>query len=331
MDDQRDNRSFTPTATWATLRRRAELIDRLRAFFRQQGFLEVETPLLVSGVVVDRQLEPFSVCVASEATTESGRPIRRWLETSPEAAMKRLIAAGAEAIYQVTRAFRRGEAGRLHNPEFTIVEWYRRGDSMTEAKERLSDLCQVMLDTGPAQHIPYRDAFLEHVGLDPLTAETAVLADRAARLGMVAGNARSEQRDRLLEFLLVERVEPHLGRTAPTILYDYPASQAALARVRPDQPPVAERFELYVEGIELANGYHELTDAGEWDARRAAANQGRIADGKSALPPSRYFEAAMRHGLPPCAGVALGWDRLVMLATGAGKIADVMTFPFDRT
>ncbi|MFV2070773.1 MAG: EF-P lysine aminoacylase EpmA [Pirellulales bacterium] len=330
MDDQRENLSFAPTATWAVLRRRAELLERLRAFFRKQRFLEVETPLLAFGVVVDRYLEPFCVCGPSDEKDASRQPPRRWLQTSPEAAMKRLMAAGAEAIYQVTRSFRQGESGRLHNPEFTIVEWYRRGDSMAEAIERLSDLCQVMLDTEPAQRIRYRDAFLEHVGIDPLTAETGALAERATQFGMAATSGPPVERDRLLEFLMVERVEPNLGRPTPAILYDYPASQAALARVRPENPPVAERFELYVEGIELANGYHELTDAAEWEARREAINRARIADGKTALPPDPYFEAAMRHGLPPCSGVALGFDRLVMLAIGANCIADVMTFPFDR-
>ena len=330
MDDQRDNRPFAPTATWPLLRRRAELIARLRLFFRQHGFLEVETPLMASGVVVDRYLEPFCICDPPDERGASRPPTRRWLQTSPEGSMKRLMAAGAEAIYQVTRAFRRGESGRLHNPEFTIVEWYRRGDSMAQAIERLSDLCRVMLNTAPAQRICYRDAFLEHVGLDPLTAEIDLLIERAAESGLAPDQERPVDRDRLLEFLMVERVEPHLGRPGPTILYDYPASQAALARVRPDRPPVAERFELYVEGIELANGYHELTDAAEWDARREATNRARDADGASALPPDGYFEAAMRHGLPSCSGVALGWDRLVMLATGAKRIADVMTFPFDR-
>jgi lysyl-tRNA synthetase class 2 len=246
--------------------------------------------------------------------------------------MKRLLAAGAKAIYQVTRAFRGGESGRHHNPEFTIVEWYRVGDAMDGAIQLLSELCDTLLNRGAAERTTYGQTFHEHLGLDPHSATVVELAAAAAAHDVcVPPGMPDNDRDSWLNLLLAACVEPHLGRGAPTILYDYPASQAALARVVTRGPhAVAERFELYVDGLELANGYHELLDAAILRQRSSQANRQRIADGKHALPEGTRLEAAMRHGLPPCAGVALGFDRVVMLATGADSLADVLAFPIDR-
>jgi lysyl-tRNA synthetase class 2 len=300
--------NFRPTATLDTLRRRAELIRRTRPFFDSRGFLEVETPLLSHDAVVDRHLDPLSVTLFTDPR-EPTRGQTVWLQTSPEFAMKRLVAAGMPAIYQIARAFRGGESGRLHNPEFTLLEWYRTGDDYHAGMDLLDELAQALLNRGPAERITFRQAFLQHAGIDPLTGEHNQLA---------------------LDRLLVERVEPHLGRQRPTILYDYPADQAALARVRPGDPPVAERFELYVDGIELANGYHELLDPAILRARNQKNNALRAADGKYTLPEESRLLAAMEHGLPPCAGCALGFDRLVMVATGAGSIQEVLAFPSER-
>jgi lysyl-tRNA synthetase class 2 len=245
--------------------------------------------------------------------------------------MKRLLAAGGEAIYQVTRSFRNGEQGRMHNPEFTIVEWYRRGDDYGSAMDLTSELCDCLLGRGPAERLSYQAAFQRHVGADPHTATSKELADMARRHKLSPPASLSESdRDGWLNFLLAEQVEPHLDEERPTILYDYPASQAALAQVRPGDAPVAERFELYVTGIELANGYHELRDAAELRARIARANQERLADGKPALPAENRLLSALEAGLPSCCGVALGFDRLVMLAAGATSLAEVMPFPIDR-
>jgi len=319
---------FRPTASWQNLRLRAELLRRLRDFFHERGFLEVETPILSADTVVDRHLEPF----ATEVPCAPGRPLPRlWLQTSPEFAMKRLLAAGARAIYQVARVFRLGEIGPLHNPEFTLVEWYRTGDGMAEGMQLTSDLCEALVERGPADRISYRAAFLEHVGLDPHTAETAALLAAAGACGVVPPESLSPQdRDGWLDLLLGERVQPHLGVDRPALLYDYPASQAALARVRAENPPVAERFELYVAGIELANGFHELRDAAELRRRNAAVNAQRQADGKTTLPEQSRLLPAMQSGLPPAVGVALGFDRLVMLVAGATSLREVMAFPFDR-
>jgi elongation factor P--(R)-beta-lysine ligase len=335
---------FLPTAGWPALRLRDELLRRLRAFFHERAFLEVETPLLSADVVVDRHLDPFAVDISGaglarqprEGTAApADRHATRWLQTSPEFAMKRLMAAGGEAIFQVTRAFRRDEQGPLHNPEFTLVEWYRRGDGLRQGIDLLGELCEALLGLGPATPITYQQAFRHHAGIDPHTAAPAELAAVARERRVLvpdslAGDLSATARDVWLDLLLVELVEPHLGDAGPVILYDYPASQAALARMRPGPPPVAERFELYVRGIELANGYHELLDAATLRERNRSNNALRLADGKPALPEDSRLLAAMDAGLPACTGVALGFDRVVMLASGVATVAEVIAFPFDR-
>lgn len=320
---------FLPTASWERLRLRAELLARTRSFFAERGFLEVETPLLSADTVVDRHLDPLAVTLPADPRTPGiGRAM--WLQTSPELAMKRLLAAGGEAIYQITRAFRAGEAGRLHNAEFTIVEWYRRGESMADGMRLLSDLAEALLGLGPAEQVSYADAFRLHAGIDPHAADAAELAELARRWGIaVSGGFGTADRDAWLNLLVAHLVEPHLGQAAPTILYDYPPSQAALARIHGD-PPLAARFELYARGIELANGYHELVDPDELRKRFRAANQQRSGDGKPALPEESRLLAAMEHGLPEASGTAMGFDRVVMLAAGADSLAEVLAFPVDR-
>ena len=321
---------FLPSATQEILRLRAEMLGRLRVFFDEREFLEVETPALSIDTVIDRHLDPLVTVIGDDPRRpEHGQ--QYFLQTSPEFHMKRLLAAGSGPIYQVTRAYRNAERGRLHNPEFTIAEWYRPGDDMAAGMELLSDLADAMLERGPAERLSYADAFERHAGIDPHRADVKklVACARAREVAIPAGLSNSD-RDAWLDLLLVELVEPHLGQQQPTILFDYPASQAALAKVRGEDPPVAERFELYVQGIELANGYHELLDADELRRRNSATNLHRLDDGKPDLPEESRLLAAMQHGLPACTGVALGFDRLVMLAAGANRVADVMAFPIDR-
>jgi lysyl-tRNA synthetase class 2 len=305
-------------------------LAQVRGFFARHGFLEVETPILSRDTVVDRHLDPFTTLLNPDPRRpDAGR--RLYLQTSPEFAMKRLLAAGAEAIYQITRAFRNGgERGRLHNPEFTMVEWYRVGDDMQQGMQLLSDLSEELLGRGPAEFVSYREAFERHAGVEPHLATVQELVAAAAKQKVAIPSNPAQDRDLLLNLLLVEMVEPHLGRDRPTILFDYPASQAALARVKDDPVPVAERFELYIDSIELANGYHELLDAAILRERNARANAQRIADGKSPLPEDSRLLAAMEAGLPACTGVALGFDRLVMIAAGAHSIEEVLPFPIDR-
>ncbi len=321
---------FLPTASWENLRLRARLLAKVRQFFEARGFLEVETPLLSADTVVDRHLDPFAVPMPKQFSSPA-LPETMWLQTSPELGMKRLLAAGATAIYQVTRSFRQGESGPLHNPEFTLVEWYRVGDDVNSGMELLSDLCEWLLDRGPAERVSYAEAFESQTGLDPHQATVAELASRARELGItVPASLDAEDRDGWLDLLLAERVQPALGPRRPVIVYDYPASQAALARVRPGKPPVAERFELYVSGIELANGYHELTDPTELRLRNRTNNAWRRKAQKPTLPENSRLLAAMESGLPPATGVALGFDRVAMLAAGAKHLHEVMAFPIDR-
>lgn len=321
---------FRPTALRANLALRAQLLRRMRQFFDGRGFLEVETPLLSADTVVDRHLDPLPVTLFDDPREPAvGRTL--WLQTSPEYGMKRLLAAGAAAaMYQVARVFRGGERGAWHNPEFTMVEWYRVGDGMQEGMQLLSELAEHVLGWEAAERISYRQAFLTWTGVDPLSAPISQLAQTARQRGIAAPAGWGDDRDAWLDLLLTECVQPHLGQARPAILYDYPASQAALARVRDETPPVAERFELFARGIELANGYHELTDAHVLRERNAAANRQRLADGKYLLPEDSRLLAAMDCGLPPCTGVALGFDRLVMLAAEASEISQVIPFPIER-
>jgi lysyl-tRNA synthetase class 2 len=323
------------------LRLRAEMLARLRSFFAERGFLEVETPMLDREIIPELHIDPFGVDATASSrvsTTRQGSGVVAadvnyglWLQASPELHMKRLLAEGLPAIYQVTRSFRAGERGRHHNPEFTMVEWYRAGDTMEAGIDLVDALCQAVAGAQPAQQTTYGSAFQQHAGLDPHSATCEELAAAASRLRISVPDAiRREDRDEWLNLLLASVVEPRLGKEGSEILYDYPASQSALATiaVRADGTAVAERFELYWRGVELANGYHELTDAAALRRRLTAANEARVGDFRRALPlPERLLSAMESPGLPPCSGCALGLDRLVMLAAGASSIDDVMPFP----
>jgi lysyl-tRNA synthetase class 2 len=317
--------NFLPTAPLQNLRLRAEVLRRLRDFFQKRGFLEIETPVLSADTVVDRHLDPFSFTVRI-----GGEQRTMWLQTSPEFGMKRLLAAGAEAIYQVSRVFRQDERGPLHNPEFTLVEWYRTGDDLDTGMNFLCDLSEALLDRGPAERLTYAAAFGRYVGLDPHTAGIDELMTAARKCGSPPESLSRDDRDGWLDWLLTTKVQAKLGILRPVLLYNFPASQAALAQVRPGPPPVAERFELYVNGWELANGYHELLDANELRQRNARANELRGAEGKSRLPEESRLLEAMEHELPPAVGCALGFDRLVMVALGAKSIEEVIAFPWER-
>jgi lysyl-tRNA synthetase class 2 len=313
--------SFAPNAPLTTLRRRAALLQALREFFHRHGFFEVETPLLSPEIIPELHLDPIRA--------EDGC----FLQASPELHMKRLLSAGASAIYQITRSFRKDERGTLHNPEFTIVEWYRVGDHMWAGIDLLDELAQSLLATSPAVRTSYNDAFRRILRLDPHMATVGELAAAAAEFNVaVPGRMRPDARDEWLNLLLATRVEPQLGRDRPEIIYHFPASQASLANVIGSDSgcEVAERFELYYQGIELANGFHELGDAAELRRRFVMVNTARDADGRSPLPLPESLLAALYHGLPPCAGCALGFDRLAMLAAGAKTIDDVIAFSQER-
>lgn len=312
---------FAPLASIDALEQRAGLLRKVREFFHARGFLEVETPLLAEEIIPELHIEPVRA--------EGGQ----FLQASPELHMKRLLAAGATAIVQITRSFRAGERGQLHNPEFTIVEWYRVGDDMWAGVSLLDELTQSLMGTPPAQRTRYGEAFEKMLGVDPHRATTDEFSAAAGDAGVeVPATMDREDRDEWLNLLLAMRVEPQLGLERPEILYHYPGSQASLAEVVRDEDgnEVAERFELYYRGIELANGFRELADAAEQRRRFEAVNSARVADGRPALPMPTSLLAALEHGLPECTGAALGFDRVVMLAIGGQSIDDVVAFPNGR-
>jgi elongation factor P--(R)-beta-lysine ligase len=319
---------WRPAASLDALRLRADLLARTRAFFAARGVLEVETPLLAAAAVTDVHLASLSTRYAGAAG--GGRPL--YLQTSPEYAMKRLLAAGAGAIFQFAKAFRDGEAGSRHNPEFTLLEWYRPGFDHHALMDEVDALLATLLGTPPAERLSYRALFARHLGVDPLTASCPDLDRAAAERGLLAPPFAPDDRDGRLDLLLSHLVEPRLPRDRPTFVFDYPASQAALARLRTDADGVvvAERFEAFAGGLELANGFHELTDAAEQRRRFAGDLARRRALGLPAVPLDERLLAALAAGLPDCAGVALGFDRLVMLAAGASSIQEVLAFPIDR-
>jgi lysyl-tRNA synthetase class 2 len=316
---------WRPSAGRAMLERRAALLARIRAFFASRGVLEVDTPFLVNHAVSD-------VHIHSARVEFPGAP-PHFLHTSPEYAMKRLLAAGSGDIFQICHVVRALERSRVHNAEFTLLEWYRIGfsldDLMDEVEALVRDLA-ARLAEGSTERLPYRDAFRRELALDPYAASNAELIRVAQSFGFVHGGTSVVTRDDLLDFLMAARIGPALGRQGLTFIHSYPASQAALARRDPNDARAAERFELYRDGVELANGYHELASSIEQRARFEADNQERRRRGMPTFAIDEHLLAALAAGLPDCTGVALGIDRLLMLAAGAEHIDEVIAFPTER-
>lgn len=324
------------------MRRRAGLLASVRAFMTARGVLEVETPVLSAATVTDPHLASLSCLYrgpgADSAVSPPGGGRRLFLQTSPEYPMKRLLAAGCGPIFQVARCFRDGEAGRLHNPEFTLLEWYRPGWDHYRLMDEIDELLGELLSTPPGERLTYRDLFARHAEVDPLTAPVEELDAVLRRAGVDDPGLDEGDRDGRLHLLLTHAVEPRLPPGRVTLVHDFPASQAALARIRPgtrstdgeDEPAVAERFEVYIGPVELANGFYELGDAAEQRDRFVADLRTRERLGLPAVPLDERLLAALETGLPDCAGVALGIDRLVLLALGAETLADVIAFPIDR-
>lgn len=317
---------WRPSASLGVLRRRAQLLAAARGHFARHGVLEVDTPLLSHAAATDFHIESVTADVAGHG--------RMYLHTSPEYAMKRLLAAGLGDCYQVCHVFRDGERGTRHNPEFTMIEWYRLGFDAPRMMDDVEALLRCMLgglrSLAPALRMTYRDALRTHAGVDPLTDGAAELAAALRAHGVVPPRAGLDDRDALLDLLVSVVVGPRLGIGRPVFIHDYPASQAALARLLPGDPPVAARFELYLDGLELANGFQELGDAAEQRRRFESDLAARAAHAKPARPVDERFLASLGHGLPDCAGVALGFDRLVMAALSLQSIDEAMPFPVDR-
>jgi len=293
------------------------MLCAIRAFFASRGVMEVETPLLMPHTVTDPYIDSIAVQYQQQTL---------YLQTSPEYAMKRLLAAGSGPIYQISKAFRHDEVGRLHNPEFTLLEWYRPGFDHHQLMDEMDQLLSTVAQTNSALRISYQQCFLDHLQIDPFALSLNELQQQVRQHHLFSGDIKALDADTCCQLLLNGLIEPQLGLTAPVFLYDFPPSQAALARIRHDQPPVAERFELYINGIEIANGFHELADATE-QHQRFLVNQGQRRLHNKAVPEiDQTLLAALRHGLPQCAGVALGVDRLLMVTNGYRHLADAVAF-----
>jgi lysyl-tRNA synthetase class 2 len=288
--------------------------------------MEVETPVLSSSGTTDPNIHSLSTRVA-------GFSAPLYLHTSPEFPMKRLLAAGSGDIYQLARVFRDGESGRRHNPEFTMLEYYRLGMDHHELMDDVANLLGELLEGVPGANAPtrvsYREAYKQAAGLDPFTAGASEIMAALAEHN-VPLPAQTLARGQLTDLLMGAVVAPGLGRQKPCFVYDYPADQAALARIRDEDPPVAERFELFFHGMELANGFHELLDADEQASRFEQDNRQRLSEGLPAVPPDLRMLQALRQGMPACAGVAVGFDRLLMLASDASTLSAVLAFDIMR-
>lgn len=313
---------WRPGASRLALEARAGLLADIRGFFAERGVLEVETPVLSSAGNSDPNLSAFA--------TSEARP--RYLRTSPEYAMKRLLAASSGDIYELGRVFRRGEAGRHHNPEFTMLEWYRVGMDYLDLAGEVTELVRVCgrgrFDGWEERRVSYRDLFLQHTGLDPFLCSEADLADCAAERGIVS---LPLEHGEWLDLLLTGIIQPALPGECFTIVHDFPPEQAALSRIRPGEPPLAERFEIYLGQTELANGYQELTDANEQLARFEKERRLREIRGEEPAPIDHRLIEALRHGLPECSGVALGVDRLLMAIMQLDDIDAVLAFSAGRS
>ena len=308
----------------AVARQRADLLERARRFFRERNVLEVDTPALGHFSASDPNIESLRVARPSGATL--------YLQTSPESFMKRLLADGYPDIYGICRVFRGGEAGRLHQPEFTMIEWYRQGfglDAMIG--ETVAFVAELLdrPDLRDAEQLEYRDAFQRFAGIDPFTASTDELAD-AASADAGLRDSLGPDRDAWLDLLLSTRVAAGFADNRLTVLRHCPASQAALARMCPSDDRVADRFEVFYGALELANGFVELRDPDEQRQRMLADLEKRHATARPPVPLDEPLLAALESGLPECAGVAAGFERILMLATGAEDIRDVVTFAFDN-
>lgn len=305
------------------LKDRALFLQKARSFFFQRDILEVDTPILSKTAPIDEHIEIMSVGLGNG---EIG-----YLHSSPEYAMKRLLSLGIGDIFQLSHVFRQGEVSSLHNPEFTMAEWYRIGFSFEHFIQETVEFIQLFLPSLIWNKLSYKQAFLLFAKIDPFEASEKDLLECAKTYGLDLCGGEVQDKDTLLHLLMGFVIEPHLGKEELTVLTDYPASQAALAETKEeDGNLVAKRFEIYHQGIELANGYFELTDAKKQKMRLFESNEKRILTGKAALPIDTQFLQALEKGLPSCCGVAVGFDRLLLLKNQASSLEEVLPFAWSE-
>ena len=312
---------WRPGASRLAVEARAHMLSDIRHFFAERKVMEVETPLLSQSANSDPNIRNMS--------TDSSR--KKYLRTSPEYALKRLLASGHRDLYEMGRVFRAGESGRYHNPEFTLLEWYRLGWNYLDLADEVIELVRIcghgQFDDWPVNRVTYRELFQQETGLDPLYCNESELAGCAIERGIMAAPMGHNE---WLDLLLSELIQPTLPGEAFTVLHDFPPEQAALARIRPGTPPIAERFEIFLGQMELANGYQELTDAGEQLERFNREAKLAESRGEENLPLDTNLITALEHGLPECSGVALGVDRLLMSCLKLDRIDAVLSFSAER-
>jgi lysyl-tRNA synthetase class 2 len=319
--------TWQPTTTLPMLHCRAKLLADIRKFFAERRVLEVETPLLSQATVTDPHLHSFQTQYYLD---NSQHQQTLFLQTSPEFSMKRLLAAGSGPIYQISKAFRnQGESGRYHNPEFSLLEWYRPDYDHHQLMDEVEALLKKLLMCEPAQRFSYAEIFQRYLSCNPHQLDLSELKQLSLRLGLGTENLDLNTIADYLNFLMSYIIEPQLPKQL-VFIYDYPVTLAALAKVRVETTPVAERFEVYLNGIELANGFHELSDANEQLSRFQNDRCTRAKLAYPEVPIDEYLLAALTYGLPDCAGVALGIDRLLMIMTNMYAISDVISFPIQH-
>ena len=322
--------TWQSTLSWNNAQQRAKILQQIRQFFADRNVIEVETPALSQGTVTDVHLEALA-CRYNFLTDSSDQKSKQlYLQTSPEFHMKRLLASGYGCIFQIAKAFRHEEAGRYHNPEFTMLEWYRLGFDHFDLMNEMAELLMLVLSCTQPTIKTYQDIFIEHVAVDPLIASREELITLISQKNKLSDWLTNEHdNDILLQFIFSEIIEPNIGNHVPCFVYNFPKSQASLAKLCPDDDRVAQRFECYFQGVELANGFNELTDYKNQLERFQEDNIKRNDICLIEKPIDENFISALSFGLPQCSGVALGVDRLIMLALKAEHIEQVISFPVE--
>lgn len=319
--------NWRPNATISNLFKRAKILNKIRQFFNNRKFMEVETPIISQYTVTDVNLISFETNFIEPGITK-GKTY--YLTVSPEYHMKRLLAAGSGPIFQLCHSFRNKELGRYHNPEFTMLEWYHPYYDMDDLINEVDEFLQFILNCQNADKMSYQESFIYHLHIDPLLIDDNRLQEIALKFNLIQEKCCYD-RDVILQLLFSIKIEPYLGNNKPIFIYHFPASQACLAKINIDNNLVADRFEVYFKGIELANGFNELTDANECYRRFLKNNLRRKELNLTTYPIDKYLLSAIEHGIPECSGVSIGVDRLIMLILESTSLSEVITFDIKRT
>lgn len=317
---------------WEDAKRRSTILTQIRCFFQMKNVVEVETPSLSLGTVTDPFLDAFTSKYNYLSDSDVNASTELYMQTSPEFHMKRLLASGYQCIYQICKAFRHEDYGHHHNPEFTILEWYRLDYDQHNLIAEVNELLSLVLGTETCNKITYQDLFLKSINVDPLSTNFEDLYDVILQHDKGAEWLfESQDCDLLLQFIFSEIIEPTVGREVPCFVYNFPIEQASLAKVCPSDNRIAQRFECYFKGLELANGFNELTDVDIQELRFLEDNQKRKQLGLPVRDIDKNFINALNSGLPQCSGVALGIDRLIMIALDKSSIENVISFPIEKS